>query len=138
MNKLAVGDADGLVALADEKDANHNKAQKASKWFLLHGYEIVFPNTAILEAITALKRAKNLPDKAHLINRQYQQGAFLIEFITDEIQRKASQRFEKTASKKNTIFDCLVVETAVKLEADYIFSFDSWYVKEGFNLTPSD
>ncbi len=133
-NKIAVGDADGLIALADEKDANHNKAQKVSEWLLTKGYQVVFPNTAILEAITALKRAKNLPEKAHLINRQYQTGAFLIEFINEEIQRRASQRFETTISKKNTIFDAVVAETAIELNADYIFSFDSWYSKEGFKL----
>lgn len=133
-NKIAVGDADSLVALADEKDANHNKAQKVSEWLLTKGYQVVFPNTAILEAITALKRGKNLPEKAHLINRQYQAGAFLIEFINEKIQRRASQRFEKTTSKKNTIFDAVVAETSVELKADYIFSFDGWYSKEGFKL----
>ena len=136
MSKLVVGDADGLVALADEQDANHVKAQKISELLLKRGYEIVFPNTAIMEAITALKRAKNLPAKAHFLNKQYQAGAFLVEFVNEEIGRRASQRFEKTMSKKNTIFDAVVFETAEKLGADYIFSFDSWYSKEGINLAP--
>ncbi len=136
MKNLAIGDADGLVALADEKDANHDKAQRVSKWLLGRGYEIIFPNTAILEAITALKRGKNLPEKAHLINRQYQAGAFLVEFVSEEVQKRASLRFEKTISKKNTIFDAIVAEVAVDLEAEYIFSFDGWYPKEGFHLAP--
>src|SRR3989344_5414833 len=105
MSKLVIGDADALVALADEKDANHDKARKVSEWLRARAYEVVFPNTAILEAITALKRAKNLPEKAHLINRQYQAGAFLVKFVNAEIQLRASVRFEKTISKKNTIFD---------------------------------
>ena len=134
MSKLVVGDADVLVALADQKDSNYNKAQKISRWLRAGAYEVVFPNTAILEAITALKRAKNLPEKAHLINRQYQAGAFLIKFVNPDIQLRASLRFEKTISKKNTIFDAIVVETAVEIEADYIFSFDRWYSKEGFKL----
>lgn len=134
MSKLVVCDADGLVALADNKDFNHDRAQKMSEWLLSNGYEVVFPNTAILEAITALKRAKNLPDKAHLINRQYIAGAFQIEFVSEKIQYRASQRFEKSISKKNTIFDAIVAETATVLGADYIFSFDNWYSKEGFNL----
>lgn len=138
MNRLAIGDADGLVALADEADANHNKAQRVSKWLLEKGYEIIFPNTAILEAITALKRAKNLPEKAHLINRQYQSGAFLVEFVNEEIQHRASARFEKTISKKNTIFDAVVAEIAVELQAEFIFSFGGWYSKEGFHLAPGD
>ncbi len=133
-NKIAIGDADSLVALAYRDDANHVKAQKIGGWLLSKGYEIVYPNTAILEAITALKRSLNLIDEAHLINRQYQAGAFLIEFVNEEIQRRASGRFEKTISKKNTIFDAVVAETATELEADYIFSFDNWYIKEGFTL----
>ncbi len=133
-NKIAVGDADSLVALAYKDDANHTRAQKTGEWLLSLGYEIIYPNTAILEAITALKRSLDLVDEAHLINRQYQAVAFTVEFVDVQIQRRASQRFEKTNSKKNTIFDAIVMETAAKLGADYIFSFDSWYPKEGFIL----
>lgn len=133
-NKIAVGDADSLIALAYKDDANHIRAQKTGEWLLSLGYEIVYPNTAILEAITALKRSLGLADEAHLINRQYQAGAFTVEFVDSAIQRQASQRFEKTNSKKNTIFDAVVAETAVKLGADYVFSFDAWYLKEGFVL----
>lgn len=132
--KIAVGDADSLVALVYQGDANHFRARKINEWLLSGGYEIVYPNTAILEAITALKRSLNLVDEAHLINRQYQEGAFLIEFVNTEIQHRASLRFEKTVSKKNTIFDAIVAETAVEIGADYIFSFDGWYSKEGFTL----
>jgi predicted nucleic acid-binding protein len=136
MSKVVIGDADGLVALADNKDANHTRAQSVTRWMLELGYEVIFPNTAILEAITALKRAKNLPDKAHLINRQYESGAFLVEYVGGAVQKKASKRFEKTISKKNTIFDAVVAEIAIDLHAEYIFSFDQWYAKEGFLLAP--
>lgn len=134
MRKIAIGDADSLIALAYKDDVHHNKAQKISESLLFRGYEVVYPNTAILEAITALKRSLNLVDEAHLINRQYQAGAFLIEFVNAEIQQRASLRFEKAVSKKNTIFDAIVAETAVEIGADYIFSFDGWYSKEGFTL----
>src|SRR6266404_4691027 len=132
-NKIAVGDADSLIALAYKEDANHIRAKKSGEWLLSKGYEIIYPNTAILEAITALKRALGLVDEAHLINRQYQAGAFLVEFVSEKIQQQASRRFETTISKKNTIFDAVVAETAVELKAEYIFSFDNWYLKEGFN-----
>ena len=133
-NKIAVGDADALIALAYKDDANHTKAKKIGESLLTRGYEIVYPNTAILEAITALRRSLDLFEEAHLINRQYQAGAFLIEFVDEDIQRRASRRFETTISKKNTIFDAVVAETASELNADYIFSFDNWYLKEGFTL----
>ena len=137
-NKITVGDADALVALVCKDDANHAKAKKISEWFILNNYEVIYPNTAILEAITALKRSLGLTEEAHLINKQYIAGAFLIEFVNDQVQHRASQRFEKTVSKKNTIFDAVVAETAVELDAEYIFSFDGWYVKEGFTLVPVD
>lgn len=133
-SKIVVGDADSLIALAYKSDSNHIQSKRISGSLLSLGYEIIYPNTAILEAITALKRSLNLIDEAHLINRQYQAGAFLIEFINEEIQRRASARFENTISKKNTIFDAIVIETAIELKAEYIFSFDNWYSKEGFSL----
>ena len=134
MSKIAVGDADSLVALVYKNDANHIRVQKISEWLQSKGYTVIYPNTAILEAVTALKRSLNLVDEAHLLNRQYQAGVFVVEYINESIQLKASQRFSRTNSKKNTIFDAVVIETAALFEADYIFSFDSWYSKEGFNL----
>lgn len=134
MSKIAVGDADSLVALVYKNDANHVQAQKISEWLQFKEYTVIYPNTAILEAVTALKRSLNLVDEAHLLNRQYQAGVFAVEYINENIQLKASQRFESTISKKNTIFDAVVVETAVEFEADYIFSFDNWYPREGFDL----
>lgn len=134
MSKIAVGDADSLIALAYKDDPSHARAQRISEFLTSQGYEIIYPNTAILEAITALKRGLDLPNEACLVNRQYQAGAFTVEFIDEEIQQQASQRFEKARSKKNTIFDAVVAETAVKLGADYIFSFDTWFPKEGFTL----
>ncbi len=134
MSKIAVGDADSLVALVYKNDANHIRVQKISEWLQSRGYTVIYPNTAILEAVTALKRSLNLVDEAHLLNRQYQAGVFAVEYINESIQLKASQRFESANSKKNTIFDAVVIETAVEFEADYIFSFDNWYSKEGFDL----
>lgn len=133
-NKIVVGDADSLIALVYQDDANHVRAQKTSEWLLSRGYEIIYPNTAILEAITALKRSLGLIAEAKLINKQYQAGAFAIEYVNRDIQQQASQRFGKAVSKKNTIFDAVVAETAVELGAEYIFSFDNWYPKEGFTL----
>ncbi len=134
MSKVVVGDADSIIALIHKDDPNHQKAEKLSEQLLSEGYEIIYPNTAISEAITALKRALSLPDKAHLINDQYKNGAFNVEYINEEIMMKASQIFDKAISKKNTFFDAIVAATAQTLEADAIFSFDTWYPKLGLKL----
>ena len=131
-NKLIVADADILVALANIDDPNHNKTRDIVSKVVEKLYTIMFPNTAIMEAITTLKRTLNKPDLAERINRQYQEGAFHIIYINDEIQLLASKLFEKTISKKNTIFDAVVLATAQNVKAVAILSFDSWYKKQGY------
>lgn len=134
MDNIVVGDSDGLIALASRDDFNHQKAVKISTKLARLGKKVYFPNTVIIETITTLKRAKNLPDKAHLINRQYQQGAFNIIYVDQEIQSKASFLFEKAISKQNTFFDAIVATCAEYIGADAIFSFDKWYPKLGYKL----
>ena len=133
MQKIVIADADILVALAFEGDNNHEKVKAITRGLHEKLYDVYFPNTAILEAITALKRGLSQPSKAHLINRQYQEGAFDVIYVDEEIQQEASRLFEEKAnSKQNTIFDALVATVARNRSADAIFSFDNWYTKLGF------
>lgn len=133
-NRVVVADADALIALAMETDPHHEQAVTISGMLMKQATTIIFPVTVFPEAITTLRRAFNQPEKAHLINKQFQQGAFHVEYITEEIMTRASQIFEKAISKQNTLFDAVVAATAEKLEADAIFSFDDWYTKLGFKL----
>ena len=132
--KLVVSDADALIALAHKDDSNHDKALVLSSKLAKKGVRVVCPNTAIVEAITALKRALNLPKESALVNEQYQKGVFIVEYVNEEIQMLSSQIYEKAVSKQNTAFDAIVAATAQKLKADAIFSFDGWYTKMGFKL----
>lgn len=134
MNDVVVGDSDGLIALASKNDSNHKRAVAAAIVWAKEGKKIFFPNTVIVETITTLKRAKNLPDKAHLINKQYLTGAFNIIYVDEKIQKRASELFEMANSKKNTLFDALVASSAEHLGTKIIFSFDEWYEKLGFEL----
>jgi len=131
---IVVADADALIALALEKDPNHQRAIKTSRVLIEKGITVVFPATVFPEAITSLKRAANQPEKAHLINRQLQQGAFHVDYLDENTLMRASEIFDKTNSKQNTLFDAIVAATAEKLGANLIFSFDSWYPKLGFKL----
>lgn len=134
VNKVVIGDADLLVALAYKNDSNHERAVKITEKLLERLYGIKFPNTAILEAITALKRGLNKPDLAEKINHQYQQGAFDVIYVDASIQLEASKIFNQVVSKKNTIFDAIVMATAIIQKADGIASFDGWYRKKGIKL----
>lgn len=133
-NKIVVADADALIALTLENDPHHGQAVTISGMLMKQATTIIFPVTVFPEAITTLKRAFNQPEKARLINRQFQQGAFHVEYITEEIMTRASQIFEKAISKQNTLFDAIVAATAKSLKADAVFSFDDWYPKLGLKL----
>jgi len=134
ITKIAIGDADSIIALVYKNDTNHVKAQNIAAQLLAEKYQIIYPNTAIIEAITTLKRALNLSDKSHFINRQYQKNIFNVEFVSQSIMQRASEIFEETQSKQNTFFDAVVVATAESLDTKLIFSFDKWYSKFGFKL----
>lgn len=133
-NSIAIGDADALIALALEEDPNNKRARKISEWLSENSITTIFPVTVFPEAITSLKRAANQPEKAHLLNRQFLDGVFSVEYINADIMRLASEIFEKAKSKKNTLFDAIVAATAQALETNLIFSFDDWYPKLGFKL----
>src|SRR3989344_394225 len=125
-NKLAIGDADGLIALVLENDPNHNKAIERMAKFEKNGVEIIFPVSVFPEAITALVRAANQPEKAQFINEQLIKGVFHVEYLGSDILMRACNLFKETKSKKNTMFDALVVATAEKFKTKTIFSFDKW------------
>jgi len=133
-SSIVVADADALIALVLEKDPNHKRAVAVSSMLTEKGITVVFPVTVFPEAITSLKRAANQPEKAHLINRQLQQGLFDVEYVDEGTLLRASKIFEDTDSKQNTLFDAIVAACAEKLGAELIFSFDNWYPKLGYKL----
>lgn len=133
-NNIIVGDADVLIALYFKKDILRKKVLEISKKFLETGTNIIFPNTAIAEAITTLHRKLSNSTAADLLNQDYKKRVFEVEYVDEYIMQKAAEIYNPKGSKQNTFFDALVAGTAKKLNADTIFSFDTWYKKLGFKL----
>lgn len=129
--KVIIADADIIISLYYPDDVNHQKVSGLVAKAVDSFYVIKYPNTAILEAITALKRSLNKPEVAALVNKNFQNGELNIVYVDETIQKLASEIFAKEKSKKNTIFDALVLATAKTVKAAAIFSFDSWYSKKG-------
>ena len=131
---IVIGDADSLIALLLENDANNKRAQnilaKLNKWETA----IIYPNTAIAEAVTTLLRKHSNPELAGYLAKQYKDNIFRVEYVNEGIMRLAADLFNSKSSKKNTFFDAIVAAVAKSLNADAIFSFDGWYKKVGFKL----
>lgn len=129
-----VGDADALIALLNKKDSLHDSAQELNTSLYKAGVTIIFPNTAIIEAITTLARKYSNPALAAYLLNQYKQGNFNIEYVNVKIMILAADIYNPEESKHNTIFDAIVAACAQTCSADAIFSFDEWYKKKGWNL----
>lgn len=132
--KITIADADIIISLYFTDDVNHQKVSDLIAKAVGSFYIIKYPNTAILEAITTLKRSLNKPEIAIMVNKNFLNGEFNIVYVDESIQKLASEIFAKEKSKKNTIFDCLVLATAKTIRAAGIFSFDSWYKRQGFKM----
>lgn len=131
---IVVGDADVLIALAIKKDSLHLRANAISQKLDADNVQVIFPNTAIAEAITTLLRKHSNPKLAGYLAKQYAENIFRVEYVGEDIMKAAVNIFNPVSSKQNTFFDALVAGTAKSLNADAIFSFDTWYKKLGFSL----
>lgn len=137
MNKgtlIIVADADSIVAQAVASDSNHKLTLDLAQKLAEQGAHILFPATAIAEAITTLQRKFSDPQLAAITLELFADATISIENIDQEVIREAKKLFDPNANKKNTFFDCIVAAVAKKHHADAIFSLDDRYGKLGFKL----
>jgi predicted nucleic acid-binding protein len=131
---VVIGDADGLIALLQEDDSNHEKAVQIARRCVEQHAEVIFPLTAIVEAVTTLQRRLNNPPLAEKVRQQTLDGQLVIEEVDRETLKQASTLFNPFGSKQNTLFDAVVATVARKYAATTIFSFDGWYRQLGLTL----
>jgi predicted nucleic acid-binding protein len=131
---LIIVDADAIISFVVTDEVNHVRAKAIMQNLSISQGTLLFPTTAICEAVTVLRGRLNKPDAASRIVQQFQSGAFSIQAVNQEILSDAAELFNPLASKKNTLFDAVIAAIAKKLHADAIFSFDGWYRKIGLLL----
>ena len=132
---VVVVDADAIVAQAFPKDSNHQKAEKISRRLIELGAQVIYPVTAITEAVTVIQRV--LGSKATAYGTAViftDPRAEIVGINRETYNRAVNQFFSPKMSKKNTLFDCLVASMADEYQADAIFSFDKFYKTKGFKL----
>jgi len=136
MNKqlLLIADADVIIAQAYADDALHDRTVRLGQILSEKGAHMLFPVTAIAEAVTTMQRKLSDPQLAATTLELFTGEGALIEQVDQEVIRKAKKLFDPKSSKQNTLFDCIVASLAKKHNADGIFSFDEWYNKLGFTL----
>lgn len=132
---IVVVDADAIVAQAHPTDANHDKAVKIAQSLKDSNAQMIYPVTAIYEAVTVLQHKLSSTATAYGTAVIFTDPTFNVVDVNQKtIARSVKNYFEARTSKKNTLFDCTILDMAAKYKAHAIFSFDSFYKKRGFKL----
>lgn len=129
-----VVDADAIIAQADANDAHHGPATEISKSLVTMKASVVYPATAIIESTAYMQRVLNSTASAYDTAVVLTDPGVQVAEVNQNTIRNAMKYFSPNASKKNTLFDCIVATIADEQNADAIFSFDKFYTHKGFKL----
>ncbi len=130
-----VVDADAIVAQAHPGDSNHSNALATAQYLKRVNARMVYPATAVCEAVTVLQH--KLGSSATACGTAViftDSNLQVVEINQETMTRAINNHFRPNTSKKNTLFDCIILEIAGQYEADAIFSFDHFYTSRGFKL----
>lgn len=130
-----VVDADAIVSQAHPNDSNHDVSAKITKKLIEKEARFIYPITAITEAVTVLQHKLDSTATAYGTATSFTNPDIEVAEIDQTLYANAVKNYLKPeGSKKDTVFDCIVLEVANKYNADAIFSFDNFYKKHGFKL----
>src|SRR5437868_5517736 len=99
---LIIVDADALISFVYVGDENHTQAKVIMEQLAARQSALLFPTTAICEAVTVLRGRLNRPEDAGRIVKQFQQGDFAVHPIGKDLLADAAELYKPQASKKNT------------------------------------
>lgn len=134
MAKTVIIDSDAIFALYNPNDSLNTKTINIFKKLIEKEYQLIYPTSVIFEIISLFQRVLPLPS----ITTQFVEmirNDQIDTFIIDEfILKQAAKLFNPNGSKKNTLIDCSVAVIAKKIKAEAVFSYDSFYIKQGLKL----
>lgn len=131
---IIVMDADGIIAQHNPDDIHHEEAMRITKYLSENNAQVVYPATAIVEAVTHIQRVLNSTASAYGTTQVLVESGVEVAEVGSNLLSKALNFFSPTTSKKNTLFDCVVMAVADENKANAIFSFDKLYEKKGYKL----
>jgi predicted nucleic-acid-binding protein len=127
-------DADAIVSQAFYDDSNHDLSVATIQKLSEMKIEVIYPTTSILEAVTVLQAKLNNKSLAYEVVCALIKPNKRLIAIDQSILITAMEYFDPVASKKHTLFDCVVAAVAKVNKANIIFSFDKFYKTKGFKL----
>lgn len=131
---IVVVDADAIIAQTNPEDIHHQNANSISKNLIKMDAQVIYPVTAVAEAASHMQRVLNSNASAYGTVQLMTEPASQVVEVNKQTLANSLKYFSPSASKKNTVFDCIVAAVAEEYKADAIFSFDHFYKAKGFKL----
>lgn len=134
-NKKVILDSDALIGLIHIDDALHKRCLKITEFLAKNSFATIVPYPIVLEAATTLVKDKTIrrPDLAAQLLQDYAHTEEEKSF-DEHVARLVASLYNPKTSKKNSPFDFYVLACAKKNDVDYVFSFDSFYKRNGLRL----
>lgn len=132
-------DTDAFVAFVKKDDSNHKKAVKLFEAMEKKPVMFTTSNYVFSEAVTVISQRVGRDVALDFINElKSPANAYDIKWVTEEIEMQAIEKYKQQTSKNVSFTDCTNMVMLDTYGIDSIFSFDSIYKKNGYNLATEE
>lgn len=134
MVKSVVVDSDAIFAIYNPNDPLNTQATQTFRQLITQEFQLIYPTSVLFEVISLFQRVLPTPKVTASLIEMIKNDQLPIHVIDSDILKESATIFDPTGSKKNTLIDCSVVIVAKRIKADGVFSYDSFYIKQGLKL----
>lgn len=134
MTKAVVVDSDAIFALYNPNDSLNLRAIKTFEKLIEQDYQLIYPTSVLFEIISLFQRVLSSSLVTEKFVEMIKNDKIPTYIVDDFILKQTAVLFDPMGSKKNTFIDCSVAVIAKNIKADAVFSYDSFYVKQGLKL----
>lgn len=134
MTKIVIVDSDAIFALYNPNDPLNTQATKTFEQLIAQGFVLIYPTSVVFEVISLFQRVLPSPKVTQQIVDMIREDLLITYTVDTDILKAAIVIFNPRGSKKNTLIDCSVAAIAKKMTAAGVFSYDSFYTKQGLKL----
>ncbi len=134
MTKTIIVDSDAIFAIYNPNDPLNIQATKTFQQLITQGFQLIYPTSVLFEVISLFQRVLPTPVITAKLTEMIENDQFTVHVVDYEILKESATLFNPSGSKKNTLIDCSVVVVAKKIKAYGVFTYDSFYAKQGLKL----
>ncbi len=106
---LVIVDADAIISFVSIDDENQHKAKQIMQQLVTSDVYLLFPTTAICEAVTILRGRLNRPKDAKRIVAKFQSGDFPVQAVDHATLTEAGDLFNPMARRKTPFLTRLLL-----------------------------